>query len=171
MGALATSTQTFASISVAEYANVRQYQCSRVGVNTCQICADDVSDFKNDDDDEENESYIESDHDSESEIHFSDSDDLVFSQKQQSISYYFGREKGSTPKTKWSKLEPPQNSRTRQHNLIKTFLGLKPPAKKLGTNPSQIEVWKLLFSSRSFTIWDYMILESVDVFETGHREA
>ncbi|GLV31407.1 NADH dehydrogenase (ubiquinone) 51 kDa subunit [Carabus blaptoides fortunei] len=101
---------------------------------------------------EDTNEYIVSDHESESDMngHESDEDSEISEEDSESespsSSFFYGHEK--SVKSRWSKIEPPRNTRTRSHNIIKILPGLKPAAKQLGSKPQPEGVWRLLFCEK-----------------------
>ena len=84
---------------------------------------------------------ILSDHDTDSEEEDDEKEEVTI-ENDGSAGFFYGKNKCF----KWRKQQPPNNVRTRQHNIVVQLPGLRPKAKSLGENPDVVDVWGLLFS-------------------------
>lgn len=99
----------------------------------------------NDESDHDEDHVIESDHNSETEQELSESEDSVTNDDDIPGDYYLGK----NGETKWSKVTPPVNIRTRAHNLVKHLPGPKGKARETKTD---IEILDLFLTDTVINI-------------------
>nr|CAH7725072.1 unnamed protein product [Callosobruchus chinensis] len=113
-------------------------------MNWFNECNSDESDIDNDVDDD---IFIQSEHETESEQSECSGDendvpDTESEANDQQQQYYFGKNR-----FKWSASAiVPTRGRTLRHNIVLQLPGLKQVSRKLGTSARPIDVWNLLFS-------------------------
>lgn len=84
---------------------------------------------------------IQSEHESESEQSLDEDETADPKLEDTPTNYFVGKNN-----FRWCANQPPQNVRTRKHNIVMHLPGLRNPAKTLGNNPDILDVWRLIFN-------------------------